>query len=341
MSAILLNRATVEGDEWIHVTPRGEFKHSESGLVEVYDLDAEAAMIANFALAEADPAFGGIHFGEEHFLYDPSKSTRAFGWVRELRQSRDGEKPGLWGRVELTPAGKAAIENREWKFVSPVHLRSHVEFIDGNRVRPTAIDSVGLTNNPNLRGMEPIRNRDTNSAPGDGNPDAAKHPAGNQPHKITMENTLTALGLAADATDKDALAAVTALKNRAESAEAERDTLREAQVATDLKRFENRIGKDAMPFWKSSLIENRDETIKALEALPEPKGTVIPPTGPILNRAAAATPAGTLANRANSKAGQIEKEVRIIMNRDKTSYDRAFDVVLRDKPELFQEEAAA
>lgn len=315
MSTIFLNRATQDGSEWIHIAPRGEFYHADSGMTEVYDEAGERAMVADFANRRSAPNFTGLHLGEEHFIYDPSKSSQAFGWVREIRQAVGDEAPGIWGRVELTDVGQAAIQNRRFKFVSPVHAPGQWEQIDEHRVRPTGIDTIGLTNFSNLRSaLVPIRNRgNATSAPDHGNPDAANLNAGNQPHKTTMEHTLKALGLAADATDNDALAAVTALKNRAESAETERNSLRESQVTEDLKRFENRIGKDGVPFWKASLLANRDEAIKALESLPEPetKEPQRKKPGAMLNRGDAGTPKGDPAGDGEPTPQQKARATRI------------------------------
>lgn len=155
MSAIFFNRVTGESGELIHLVPRGEFPHHESGLTEVYDQEAITAIVNSIRSAAQAPNWPGIYVGEEHFFYNSDRSSEAFGWVKEVEEHEDG----IWGRVEWTDIGRAAVENRRFKLVSPVHLRNQVEFLDAQRIRPIGIDTIGLTNNPNLKGMVPMRNR--------------------------------------------------------------------------------------------------------------------------------------------------------------------------------------
>jgi hypothetical protein len=76
--------------------------------------------------------------------------TRAYGWVQQL----DARDNGLWIRVRWSPKGIELLEGAHYKFLSP---RWEMEVCDGNRLKPRALLSVGLTNCPNLS-VEAIAN---------------------------------------------------------------------------------------------------------------------------------------------------------------------------------------
>jgi phage I-like protein len=65
----------------------------------------------------------------------------AFGWVENLFLNPQG---AMWGSVRWTPSGKTMVENREYRYISPVFL------YQTETRRIARIVSVGLTNRPNL-----------------------------------------------------------------------------------------------------------------------------------------------------------------------------------------------
>lgn len=65
----------------------------------------------------------------------------AAGWVKELEVREDGS---VWGRVEWTNVATNSIRNKEYKYLSPVFI------FDGQSLEIMKLDSVGLTNKPNL-----------------------------------------------------------------------------------------------------------------------------------------------------------------------------------------------
>lgn len=321
MSTLRLQNSRIDGEDWIHIVPRGEFAHAASGLTEVYDQDAIERILANFRATSGFQTFPGIYVGEEHFYYDNSRSTEAYGWIKNLRAGDDG----IWGRVEWTDLGRQAVENRRFKFVSPVHLRGDVEFLDNQRVRPLAIDTVGLTNNPNLRGMVPLRNRG-----------AHDRDTQHQTKDTLMPTILDALGLAPDATETAAVQAVTQLRNRAENPDVtqytqqidslttERDGLRQRLATAELRPFANRIAGQE-PFWQDAYTRDPEGTLKALNALPAPAAPQQPAT--ILNRANARTPDGA-SNEQHAKqdgqAAQIANRAHEIASQQRIPYSKAF-----------------
>lgn len=278
----ILNRT--EGDPWYHLVPVGDHPHAPSGTVQILDAKAITAIANRFAAEAARPEFAGILIDQEHFSYDADKTSEAFGWIKEV-QARDS---GLWGRVEWTDLGRSALANKRYKFISPVWLPRDVERLGNQGIRPLRLDSAGLTNNPNLRGMVPLVNR------------AGEEPA-NSPKANHMKSVATALGLAPEASEEAILGALTALRNRAESAEreltptknraekAEGDlkTLRESTAASDLEPFKNRIAEGTEAFWREMLIANRPMALANLGKLPDPATK----TGAVLNRATAKPPA--------------------------------------------------
>lgn len=65
----------------------------------------------------------------------------AAGWIKEL-QLRDGV---VAGRIEWTPRGRASVESREYRYLSPaINIEKGTNFI-------RSISSVGLVNKPNFR----------------------------------------------------------------------------------------------------------------------------------------------------------------------------------------------
>jgi phage I-like protein len=69
------------------------------------------------------------------------EESPAAGWVDEY-EIRDGGS--IWGRVSWTPRGRAAVLNREYRYLSPVILYSRAD----NVIR--SLGSMALTNSPNL-----------------------------------------------------------------------------------------------------------------------------------------------------------------------------------------------
>jgi phage I-like protein len=110
----------------------------------------------------------------------------AAGWIKAL-EARNG---AIWGRADWTPAGAASVANREYRYISPVFA---YEPATG---RIAQLLSIGLTNRPNLRLA------------------ALNQEGANPPQEALMlKQLLTALGLAEDATETQALNTVATLKN--------------------------------------------------------------------------------------------------------------------------------
>ncbi len=99
----------------------------------------------------------GIYLGLEHHIFDPAKSSEAYGWLKDFKQDSDG----IWAHEDgLTDLGRDAIKNKRFKYTSFVADPSDLEKLGGNRARVLRIENVGLTNQANGRELlKPIVNR--------------------------------------------------------------------------------------------------------------------------------------------------------------------------------------
>lgn len=330
----LSNRSGAPGDDWYHLIPLGEYPHADSGLLQVLDPSALQAIVNRFNQEAAGPHFGGLILDQEHWSYDAERSSQAFGWIRQLENRADG----VWGKVELTDLGKTALENKRYKYVSPAFLPKDVERLGNNRVRPLRLDSAGLTNSPNLRGMVPLTNR------------AGELPADNKKGH-TMKSVATALGLSAEASEEAILAGVNALKNRAETAERELGPIKnrvteleteskkrkEEQIEEDLKPLLNRAKPEVVASFRASLVANRDTGLPGLKAF---IATLDGKSSgkPLVNRAAAGHPQEPGDEetpdtaKAEKRAAAIRNRASEIQRTEKVSYNQAWATASREIP---------
>ncbi|MDR3401828.1 MAG: phage protease [Chthoniobacter sp.] len=145
------SRFAMPSDGWIQLVPRGEFpiQTADGGLVQVIDDAALKSFAGKFA-----PDAGRLLVDFDHFSYDSQKSSEAAGWIDAVEVRADG----LWGKPRWSDAGQTAVSNGRYRFLSPAWQSHDVERIGPGRIRPLRIDSVGLTNQPNMRGMVPLTN---------------------------------------------------------------------------------------------------------------------------------------------------------------------------------------
>lgn len=321
---------SLPADGWWQLVPRGEYPHRETGLLQVLDDAALAALANSFR--------PGMLVDFDHFSYDPAHSSEAAGWIDQVQLRADG----LWAQARWSDVGQAALLNGRYRFSSPVWLPKDVATLGGNRIRPLRLDSAGLTNQPNLRGMAPITNRN------------ATHEAA--PLNPPMKSVATKLGLQADASEDSVLTAVAALiaardsalgevgplKNRVTELATEVDRMKGVQADADLEAFKEVVAEESKPFLRTSLIANRDATLIHLRSL-QPRATAKPPI--LGNRA---KPAPALAG-AKAGTGAAVGDVREIRNREVQAlqssrgcnFETAWNLLRSQKPELFVDSAEA
>lgn len=220
MSVLELPKKVAPGDEIeVQLAPLGEWPVTVKGkdgklerIKQLFDADACAAVVGNFSqelLVDLDHA-------------SVTGNTRAYAWVTGLRA--DAEL-GLVGTFRFTEAGAEAVNSKEYRYVSVFWYLDKAN-------RPTLLDSVALTNRPNLP-VRPVLNRE-GAVVAENNPE-------NEPERNpNMDKIKELLGLPADAGEEAVAEAVAALKERldkldaaAADAEAETFAAANAEVVND------------------------------------------------------------------------------------------------------------
>jgi phage I-like protein len=108
----------------------------------------------------------------------------ARGWIVEMAARADG----IWGRVEWTEEGRALVASRAYRYVSPVVMHDQAGRIH-------SIPRASLVNRANLRGIA-----------------ALNATSQEDDHMNPMASIAEALGLSADASAEDILAAIGRMK---------------------------------------------------------------------------------------------------------------------------------
>lgn len=203
MNNLILNSVqSIEGDAPLSVqlAPFGEFKGilnkadgKKTPIVQHLD-KAAFERILNAWNAAGSPE---LLVDADHLSCEGG-STKAFAWASNLRV----EDGGLYADFKFTDAGRAAVNSREYRFVSPV-------FNCDRNGEAVGLQSVALTNRPNLP-VSCVLNRESTGV---------NNVEDNKETK-NMEKILSALGLGPDASEDDAVAAIEGLKKERSDAQA-------------------------------------------------------------------------------------------------------------------------
>jgi len=337
------NRFELPADGWIPLVENGETPiRLETGetVVQVVDVPALTAMIGNF-----NPADKSSRIDFDHFSYEPDKSSEAAGWSQEL-EIRNGE---LMARPRWSDTGEAALVNGRFRFISPAFDPSEVEELgrDGQgrrRIRPLRLDSAGLTNNPNMRGLAPLSNRTESPAAPAAQP---------QPNPHHMKQIATKLGLVDSASEDACVAEISKLLTRLAEAEAklgpvttENTTLKNRVAAFDREQIDALLDehgvKDQARRDKLAPVllpmKNREERKTFLgECVKPDEGTQKEAKKPLTNRQTAKEP-GAEANQDEDRerAEKIKGVIATIRNRDKCDATTAMNRARAEQPALFQ-----
>lgn len=153
---------TPAADGWVQLLQPGEWPHAKNEVVQVVDATAINAIVDAFNRDARQPNFPGLLVDFDHFSYDDAKPTEAAGWISEL-QARPGS--GLWGRVRWSDKGLEALKMGRYRMLSPAVATVPVGS-DKSRVRIVRLDSVALTNCPNMKGLQLLSNRLPDYVPG-------------------------------------------------------------------------------------------------------------------------------------------------------------------------------
>lgn len=340
-----------------HSSPQGPSKNGEQPVKVIQVIDSAAVTsVVNRFNAEADEyerttgqPFPGMVIDVEHFKHDPTKESRAYGWLMRL-ENREG-KP--FGQVRWTATGKAAVDGGDYRFFSTEYDPPDIQVLNSKgrtiRLRPLRLSGLSLTNMPNNKGGAPITNRDADQLP-------HKH----QPTK-QMTKLAAYLGLSAEASEDAILTEITKIKNRTTEAEgkvvplqtrvtdletANKDLLA-AQIESDLAPLRNRLTEEEIKPLREGLLTNRKATLPfvttLITKLSKAGGTERAAGSPgLTNRQTAKTPgqAETAGGSSAATPQALRTEVRKICNRDGLSGPSAFEIgfnrLREERPDLFE-----
>ena len=195
-----------EVGSWFQVTPPyGEYDATgtidgyEKEAVLVFDEAVTDAIIAAFNAFIAAGEWPGVLVDREHNSLNYDKPSDAMAWAVAIRREEDGS---LWTKWEFTPEGLALWESKTLVSRSPVLA---LEMREEGRFYPTSLESVGMTNTPHFRELSTVAAA------------KAKNPEKGKPN---MEKIIAALGLGAEATEDEIVAAIQKLKDGQTAAEA-------------------------------------------------------------------------------------------------------------------------
>ena len=174
---------------WVQLLPPGVKVQGVDGRSWVND---QPQAVAANSRVHQDPPVDFEH--ATHLRAPQGEKAPAAGWIEKM-EAREGG--AIWGFVNWTPAGQAAVANREYRYLSPV-LRH--EKATG---RIVAIESVGLVNKPNLH-LAALNRAEEISA--EENPKE-------EPSVNLLQQLISALGLAANATEDLVLSAIRKLQS--------------------------------------------------------------------------------------------------------------------------------
>jgi phage I-like protein len=137
MNHLILNRDfQLPDDGWYQIAPLGEFAHAGAGLIQVIDPEACVAMAGRFAADAKIPNFAGLLVDFDHFSMDGEKRSEAAGWIVDLEvrgkkadgsvasDASDNKDWGLWGKIQWSDLGEAAVKGGRYRFLSPVWART-------------------------------------------------------------------------------------------------------------------------------------------------------------------------------------------------------------------------
>ena len=137
------------------------------------------------------------------------KPAPAAGWIKGLRWI---EGQGLFAIADLTDKARAAIDAKEYLYVSPVFL-FHPQTGEVLDIRMAA-----LTNDPGIRGMQALNAMQAAATAKFSPAPSISSTPSEEPMNPTLKALLAALGLPETTTEQAALSAVTTIKATAEAA---------------------------------------------------------------------------------------------------------------------------
>jgi phage I-like protein len=124
--------------EWVELIPAGPNVVGRDGRAWLFDDFAYQSVQSSFASRAIELPIDWEHSTQRRAPY--GEDAPAGAWIKQL-DTRNG---ALWGQVEWTPRGELQVENKEYRFLSPVFD------YDIETTRIVRLVSAALTNIPNF-----------------------------------------------------------------------------------------------------------------------------------------------------------------------------------------------
>ena len=236
--------------------------------------------------------------------------TRAAAWISNL--AIDDER-GLVGDLKFTDQGAEAVSNRRIRFLS-------CTWYTDKSGRPMKLTTVGLTNKPNIP-VAPILNKEPVTG--------VKNVEGKKGSTMDIEKLKQALGLPAEATEEQVLAAIQEGQDaKAKAAELQANA-ENAALEKEADEFaEANAKKCNKEVLKAQYIANKDVAKALVAGIPDA------PAAPqkVLNKKDAKTPDGK-----DGVALQRNKAVADYRAAHKCDFNTAWTACRTMNPELFND----
>jgi phage I-like protein len=204
-----------QAPEWVQLLPAGDVKPVDGR--EPWT-NGDPAKVIEASLA----ALPRMSIDYDHGT-NTGGSSRAAGWIKELKAKGPKGEPGIWARVEWTGPGAEAVAAKEYRFLSPVF-----NFVKGSR-QIISIKRAALTNDPALV-MTALASAEPNNHP-------------NKETTLDLKALAKLLGLPETATAEDITAAIKAMCDGQGAMAAKKKALcsvmKAAGLAEDFDKFDD------------------------------------------------------------------------------------------------------
>ena len=340
MNLILNRNFELPKDGWHQLAPLGEFPHAAAGITQVIDEAACRQMVSAFeTVKNSSENFPGLLIDFDHFSLDAAKHSEAAGWITDLKFMPNSTGSGLFAQIRWTDTGEAAVKGGRYRFLSPVWAKSDCEDLGNERLRPVRLLNAAVTNDPNLKGILPLSNRNPAEPVDSTSLSRNSLNPKEKPMQPVLDALLNKLNLSADTAQDTIIAAIenmaapddaTALTNRAETAEQSLADIQAAQLESDADAFleANAALIENRDEVRTQFIENRELTEAVFKNLKEPKPVASPPADtrrPLHNRdSKVAATRNRDTSTSESKAVKIRNRASEIMKSESIVYTDAF-----------------
>jgi len=139
--------------KWVKIGVEGEWEGHNNGSFKTTTPIFEK-MVENFEKSNVD-----LVVDYEHSTLNEPKAI-ASGWISRNPLGLKVENGELWAKIEWTKEAQKHIENKEYKYLSPVFIFDTTDRSTGQGIGAT-LHSVALTNTPFLEELGAIQNKHT------------------------------------------------------------------------------------------------------------------------------------------------------------------------------------